>query len=116
MRTEGEVKAEWTKANDIIDAAYWAFTRQARAKPPIMVCPQAYADRARLEKELREIRRAAREEVRNTVWYADGHARVTLGGDHTGCRVEHCKCCCITCIHANQTREEREEDKNLSAT
>ena len=26
-----------------IDAAYWRFTRQARALPPSMQCPQAYA-------------------------------------------------------------------------
>lgn len=36
-----------------IDAAYWAFTRQARAKPPSLVVPEAYRRRAEIEDLLR---------------------------------------------------------------
>lgn len=46
------VVAELALHKDAIDAAYMAFTRQARAKPPSMVVPGAYEARARLEKLL----------------------------------------------------------------
>jgi hypothetical protein len=36
----------------IIEVAYWNFTRQARAKPPVMVVPEAYAKRRAAHQEL----------------------------------------------------------------
>ena len=38
LQREQEIKDCLAK----IDAAYWAFCRQARANPPSMVCPEAY--------------------------------------------------------------------------
>lgn len=43
------LEAELEAVNDKIDRAYWAFTRQARAKPPIMVVPEAYRRRREIE-------------------------------------------------------------------
>jgi hypothetical protein len=43
--------AERARAQSAIDNAYWAFTRQARAKPPVLAVPWAYALRARMERE-----------------------------------------------------------------
>jgi hypothetical protein len=45
-----------------IDAAYWAFTRQARAKPPVLAVPHLYAERREFEAEL--ARRSARKRAR----------------------------------------------------
>ena len=59
MRTEAEILADWHRANDEIQAAYWRFTRCARALPPSSVCPVAYASRARLEAELSAVRESA---------------------------------------------------------
>jgi hypothetical protein len=39
-----------------IDDAYWRFTRQARAKPPCLVVPDAYEARTILQKRLITIR------------------------------------------------------------
>ena len=50
------VEAEIRRAEDAINAAYWAFTRQARAKPPCLVVPQAYTDRRELVGVVRALR------------------------------------------------------------
>ena len=47
------------KADDEIQAAYWRFCRMAQAKPPAVVCPDAYTRREAAEVELRRRRRAA---------------------------------------------------------
>lgn len=59
---------ELRSAEAEIDAAYWRFTRMARAKPPSMVCPNAYDRRTAIKAELRQRQRArgtwkAREET-----------------------------------------------------
>lgn len=54
--TPGELEAlkkEWQACDDEIQAAYWRFCRMARAKPPSMVCPQAYVRRAEIDLLLR---------------------------------------------------------------
>jgi len=51
-KTEEQLRAELRAADDEIDRAYWAFTRQARAKPPSLVCPRAYTRRAEIKAEL----------------------------------------------------------------
>ena len=43
--TRAALETELQACEERIDAAYWAFTRQARAKPPSLVCPEAYARR-----------------------------------------------------------------------
>lgn len=43
------LKAERQRCNDQIDAAYWLFTRCARAKPPCLVVPEAYKRRAEID-------------------------------------------------------------------
>ena len=40
-----------------IDRAYWAFTRQSRAKPPVLVVPEAYRRRREIKDQLRELSR-----------------------------------------------------------
>jgi hypothetical protein len=47
------LRKEWHAMNDRINAAYWRFTRCARAKPPSMVEGPAYARRTELEQMLR---------------------------------------------------------------
>lgn len=42
---------------DEIDAAYWKFTRQARALPPSMQCPNNSQETANAENKLRELKR-----------------------------------------------------------
>lgn len=39
-----------------IDDAYWHFTRCAGARPPSLVVPEAYAERARLQPRLAALR------------------------------------------------------------
>lgn len=53
-RTTHEIQTELRRVNDAIDALYWAFTRQARAKPPAATAggPALYARRRELEAEL----------------------------------------------------------------
>lgn len=58
--TRAEIVAELARHNAAIDAAYWAFTRQARAKPPAVVVPEAYAERDRLEELLAIVDRPLR--------------------------------------------------------
>lgn len=41
--------AERQKCDAAIDAAYWAFTRQARAKPPVLVVKWAYDRRSEID-------------------------------------------------------------------
>jgi hypothetical protein len=48
--TDPEVELRAVQAE--IDALYWAFTRQARAKPPAVLRPDLYARRAELEQLL----------------------------------------------------------------
>lgn len=43
-----QLEAELAKVEAQIDAAYWAFTRQARALPPVLAVPGAYARRRNL--------------------------------------------------------------------
>lgn len=58
-KSTGDLEAELRAAEAAIDAAYWAFTRQARAKPPSMVCPWAYERRTAIKAELSERHRAS---------------------------------------------------------
>ena len=46
---------ERQQVREMIDAAYWNFTRQARAKPPSMVVPEAYTRLREINAELHEI-------------------------------------------------------------
>lgn len=41
--------------NEVVNQAYWNFTRQARAKPPYLAVPEAYIERSFLEKMRSEI-------------------------------------------------------------
>lgn len=47
-----ELQARLKKHEETIQKAYWEFTRQARAKPPSLVYPQAYRERQLIENEL----------------------------------------------------------------
>jgi hypothetical protein len=51
-------EAELAKVNAEINALYWAFTRQARAKPPCVVRPDLYTRRTELEGAIRQATRA----------------------------------------------------------
>jgi len=51
-KSEDELRAELLAEEARIDAAYWAFTRQARAKPPVLAVPDAYRRRAEIRDEL----------------------------------------------------------------
>jgi hypothetical protein len=51
------LRAELARVEAEIDAAYWAFTRQARAKPPALAVPHAYARRAEIQRLLRGTRK-----------------------------------------------------------
>jgi hypothetical protein len=53
--TRAQIEAELERVDAQIDAAYWAFTRQARAKPPVLAVPAAYERRAQLHAMLREL-------------------------------------------------------------
>lgn len=53
-----QLRAELARVNAEIDAAYWRFTRSARAAPPAVVCPGAYRRRAQLERQIADLRRA----------------------------------------------------------
>jgi len=59
--TREELLEELRKVDDIINRAYWAFTRQANAKPPCLVVPEAYERRKELKAQLRELSRKERE-------------------------------------------------------
>lgn len=48
------IRHQLAAVNAIINAAYWAFTRSVRSKPPVLVCPDAYVLRERLEVALHE--------------------------------------------------------------
>lgn len=54
-RTREAILADLDAVNDEINKAYWAFTRQARAQPPAMTVPDAYARRRMLREELRAL-------------------------------------------------------------
>ena len=53
--TRADIEADLAACNDQIDRAYWAFTRCARAKPPVLVVPDAYRRRAELTALLRTL-------------------------------------------------------------
>ena len=57
--TVAQIRSELDACDDGIRDAYWAFTRQARGKPPAMTVPHLYARRRELSDELRR-RRAKR--------------------------------------------------------
>lgn len=57
--TDAQLTDELTSAQRTIDDAYWRFTRCARAVPPSMACPEAYATRSAVQAEQRRRRRAA---------------------------------------------------------
>lgn len=59
-----ELRTELRKVEAEIDAAYWAFERSPRAKPPSMVVPEAYRRRTELNKLLREHQRKGRQVAR----------------------------------------------------
>ncbi|MCU0677644.1 MAG: hypothetical protein MUE69_33290 [Myxococcota bacterium] len=44
------------EADSRIDAAYWRFTRAARALPPVLAEPEAYERRRAARAELRHLR------------------------------------------------------------
>lgn len=47
-----ELLAARKEVQATIDAAYWRFTRQARALPPSLQCPEAYSRRAAIDMAL----------------------------------------------------------------
>lgn len=47
-----DLEAELKECEAKIGAAYWAFTRQAQAKPPVMVVPEAYRRRSEILAQL----------------------------------------------------------------
>lgn len=47
------LRAELLEVEAKINALYWAFTRQARAKPPCVVAPELYTRRRELNDEIR---------------------------------------------------------------
>ena len=55
--TRRELEDELRCLNAEIDAAYWRFTRQARALPPSLAVPQAYERRREVEAQLSELRK-----------------------------------------------------------
>lgn len=58
--TEQELIDRINAAERKIGDAYWCFTRCARAKPPVLVVPEAYAERNAAKAELRELRASRR--------------------------------------------------------
>lgn len=50
------LRAEDERCQARIDEAYWAYTRTARGKPPILVVPECYARRREIAGELRRRR------------------------------------------------------------
>lgn len=54
------VQRQRDAAHDVITNAYWAFTRQARGRPPAVAVPDAYRRRALCDRLLtRDARRRA---------------------------------------------------------
>lgn len=51
------LRVERAQLTDTINAAYWRFTRCARAKPPSLVVPEAYARRAEVDREIARLHR-----------------------------------------------------------
>lgn len=50
------VRARLAQIKTEIDELYWHFTRQRRGKPPILVRPDLYEERARLKEHLKGLR------------------------------------------------------------
>jgi hypothetical protein len=59
MTEEEHWEEIWRKADAEIDAAYWRFCRCARAKPPVLECPDAYQRRSEAKRNLDRIRKGA---------------------------------------------------------
>lgn len=53
LATRQALEKEREALRDTINQAYWRFTRQARAKPPSMQCPEAYRRLAEVHALLR---------------------------------------------------------------
>ncbi len=64
QRNDRRTLARLTKKREAvhaqIDALYWAFTRQARAKPPVVVRPDLYERRKALDERIADLRRRGR--------------------------------------------------------
>ena len=50
------LERELRTVSDQIDAAYWCFTRQARAKPPVLAVPKSYERRDEIKARLKALR------------------------------------------------------------
>lgn len=55
-RRERALLAELALVQAEINAAYWAFCRQARALPPVLAVPDAYRRKKELERALEALR------------------------------------------------------------
>lgn len=53
---EAALREELAAVRDTINAAYWAFTRTARGKPPSTTVPHAYDRQREILQELKETR------------------------------------------------------------
>lgn len=51
-----QLEAKAARIDAALDAAYWRFTRTARAAPPAVACPGAYERREAIRRELRDLR------------------------------------------------------------
>lgn len=58
-----KIEAELLVVQGKIDAAYWRFTRQARAKPPVLAEPAAHERRKELQARRNEIKAALNTET-----------------------------------------------------
>lgn len=52
------LEAERQQVHDKITNLYWAFSRQARAKPPCVVAPHLYSRRRELDEQIAALRRS----------------------------------------------------------
>lgn len=58
MADRQQLEAELRQVEETINIAYWNFTRQKRAKPPVLVVPEAYTRRKEIQEILRSLRKA----------------------------------------------------------
>lgn len=80
-----QLEEELRSVTDRIDAAYQAFVFQARAKPPSLVVPEAYARRSEIQAELRQLRRhqsLARASIAEAAADLAAHSLETLERHH----------------------------------